>query len=161
MLASPKYLLLALVGLAACTNSSPGLTIGYINTPKLMQQYHGTLTQRQRVAAQAQVWQRSLDSLTTKLTAASRPASEQQEQVARYRTVLQQKLQATSQRADQQLLTEVNGYLKKYGAAHHYDFIFGANDTGNIVFAADSRDLTAEVLTGLNQEYDTAHKAGR
>lgn len=146
---------LLLPWLAACTGPEAKLAIGYINSPRIMQQYHGTQTQRQRVAAQAQVWQRSLDSLTAQLGAAALPATARQAQVASYRALLRQKIQAASQQADQQLLREVNAYLKKYGAAHRYDFIFGANESGNIVFAADSRDLTAEVLVGLNQEYDT------
>lgn len=68
-------------------------------------------------------------------------------------------MQAASQQADQALIREVNSYLKKYGAEHHYDLIFGANDTGNIVYGTPTRDLTTAVLTGLNQEYDKQHPA--
>lgn len=142
---------LALV-LAACT-SQTHLT-GFINTPRLMQQYHGTATKRKELARAAAIWQHSLDSLAVTV-AALRPASPAaQTHLARYRTELQQKIQVASQQSDQALLQEVNAFLKTYGKTHHFDFIFGANESGNIVYADDSKDLTAEVLAGLNREYD-------
>lgn len=153
-------LFLALPLVAACTNSKTvPPAIGYINSPKLMQQYHGTLAKRKLIEQQAQAWQHSLDSLTASLAAL--PTARQQARVGQYRGMLQQKLQAASQQADKELLAVVNDYLKKYGKAKGYDFIFGANDTGNIVYAADSKDLTSDVLIGLNREYDQQQPTAR
>lgn len=122
-----------------------------------MQQYHGTLIKRQQLAQQASTWERSLDSLGTALKVARLPAAQQEAQVARYRTVLQQRIRAASQQADQGLLQEVNHYLQEYGKRQQYDFILGANESGNIVYAAATKDVTKEVLAGLNQRYDQQH----
>lgn len=138
--------------LVACNGPAAKLSAGYINTAQLMQHYHGTAAKRQQIEAQARVWGRSLDSLAA-ARSAGRPAA-QPEAVARYRAVLQQKMQAASQRADQELVKQVNRYLNDYGKAHGYDFIFGTGESGTIVYAAPGKDLTDEVLRGLNQQYD-------
>lgn len=119
-----------------------------------MQQYHGTAAKRQLIQVKAKVWGQSIDSLTTALAAQRLPPAEQEKRVGRYRSVLQQKMQLATQQADQELLKEVNDYLKSYGKTKQYDFILGANESGSIVYAAPGRDLTQEVLRGLNQAYD-------
>ena len=158
-----KLLLFFLPWLTACHDASRPLSLAYINSPQIMQRYHGTLAQRQLIEASATRWQRSLDSLTATLTTlrTARPSQQQQAQLARYRVTLQEKIQSASQEADQALLQEVNQYLKAYGAAHSYDFIFGANESGNIVYAVSGKDLTEEVLQGLNQQYDQRHPFGQ
>lgn len=148
-----KMCLAILPWLVACTGPAEKLSAGYINTTQLMQHYHGTAAKRLQIEAQARIWGRSLDSLTAMLPTAPQPAV-QREKVVRYRSVLQQKIQAASQRADQELVKEVNRYLTDYGKAHGYDFIFGTSESGTIVYAASGKDLTAEVLLGLNRQYD-------
>ena len=70
-------------------------------------------------------------------------------------------MQAASQQADQELLKKVNHYLKEYGKSKQYDFILGANESGSIVYATPAKDLTNDVLAGLNQQYDQQHLAAR
>ena len=147
--------------LAACHSNSPTLSLAYINSILVMQQYHGTLIKRQQLEVKTKSWQHSLDSLTTALGASRLPAAAQQVQIVHYRAVLQQKVQAASEQADQELIKEVNQYLKEYGRSKQYDFILGANESGNIVYATPSKDLTSDVLRGLNQQYDQHHVAAR
>ncbi len=156
-----KVFLAVLPWLAACTRPSDAPLTGYINSTRMMQQYHGTVAQRREMAVHATRWQRSLDSLTAAPGTTRLPAAEQAACVARYRSALQQKLQAASQQADQELLKEVNRYLKEYGQQHHYDFIFGANEGGTIVYAAPGKDLTDDVLRGLNHQYDQHRPVGQ
>lgn len=148
-----SWLLLALLG-SSCTQPRAA-AIGYINSPQVMRQYHGTRDRRQTIEAQAQGWQRSLDSLIAAPGAAAGPR--RTPQVNQYRAELQQRVLAAGQQADQELMKEVNSFLKSYGKAQGYDFIFGANESGNIVYAAESKDLTAEVVAGLNRAYDQRH----
>lgn len=143
--------------LTACSRPNPPLIIGFINSSKVMQQYHGTAAKRHQLELFAIRWQRSLDSLTTALGAARLSVTERELRVNRYRVMLQQKLQAASQQADQELLREVNQYLKTYGESQHYNFILGANESGNIVYAAPDKDLTLAIIRGLNQQYDRLH----
>lgn len=143
--------------LPACTTPGARPPLGYINSPQVMQQYHGTAARRQAIELQARGWQRSLDSLIA--TQGTSPNGRQIEQVARYRAALQKRVLTAGQQADQQLLQEVNAYLKEYGKAHGYDFIFGATESGNIVYANQTKDLTADVLRELNQTFDQRQKS--
>jgi len=142
--------------LCSCAKPEAKLSLAYINSGQVMQQYHGTAVKRIQIEAKARLWQHSLDSisstLNTKLTSA-----EHESRLASYRLSYQQSLQKASQVADQELLAEVNTYLKSFGAAKKYDLIFGANDSGNIVYAAPAHDLTKEVIQELNQQYDALH----
>ena len=151
--------LCAITGLfAGCQPSPSNPTIGYIDSTRLMREYHGTQTRRQIIERQAQGWQRSLDSLIAGQPPA--PAS-QGPVVARYRAELQERVLKAGQQADQELLQEVNAYLKEYGQAKGYDFIFGATESGNIVYANQAKNLTADVLRELNQRYDQRHPTAR
>lgn len=123
-----------------------------------MQQYHGTAAKRAQLEAQARIWQHSLDSISLALDPRLTPA-EHEKRLMPYRATYQNDLQKASQLADQELLKEVNKYLQTFGKARKYDLIFGANDSGNIVYATANSDLTEEVIQELNQQYDKLHPA--
>ncbi|QKG55118.1 OmpH family outer membrane protein [Hymenobacter sp. BRD67] len=153
--------MLGLALLTACQPTSPTPVIGYINAKKVMQQYHGTATHRQVIEQQALRWQRSLDSLTSALHQQQLPPAQQTTQVGHYRELLQQRVRQAGEAADQQLIQEVNAYLKQFGAQHHYTFILGATESGNIVYADSANDVTARVIVGLNQQYDHQRRPSR
>ncbi len=133
----------------------------YVNPNKLLQGYHGATTQHELFQAKAKAWQQRVDSLGTELQAlsqaptATRAAKEQQ--LLRYRDAVQQQAQQENQRLTQAVLAEINAYLKQYGKDHGYTFILGATESGNIVYAAEGTDITADVLAGLNAQYDRQH----
>jgi outer membrane protein len=51
------------------------------------------------------------------------------------------------------VLTQINAYLKKYGKAKGYKIVMAATEYGNIAYADEGLDITADVLVGLNKEY--------
>ena len=53
----------------------------------------------------------------------------------------------------QTVINDINDYVKEYGKEHGYPIIFGAGGNGNIMYAEDNADLTAEILIGLNKHY--------
>ena len=53
--------------LGACTAPNAKLSIAYINSGRVMQQYHGTAAKRQQIEARAKGWQGSPDSLAMAL----------------------------------------------------------------------------------------------
>ncbi|MCR5886650.1 OmpH family outer membrane protein [Hymenobacter sp. J193] len=145
-------------GTAFCFLTCSQQKYTYINPVKLVDGYHGTAPHRQQLLTANQAWQANLDSLARELQAqpaAQRAAKEQE--LLRYREAAQQKAQAEEARVQQALLEEINAYIKQYGKEHDYAFIFGATNQGNIVYAAESTDLTNEILAGLNQQYDAQH----
>lgn len=51
------------------------------------------------------------------------------------------------------LLDSIKNYLVRLNKTYQFDYILSSNNTGNILFAKDTFDITSQVLTGLNSEY--------
>ena len=141
-----------IIGLGLTAISCSKISVCYVNPSKLLQGYHGATVQHELF--QAKVWQQRVDSLgielqaITKAPATTRAAKEQQ--LLRYRDAVQQQAQQENQRLTQAVLGEINTYIKQYGKKKGYTFILGATESGNIVYAAEGTDVTADVLQGLN-----------
>lgn len=155
-----KLLLVAIIFIStiACSSS---MRSSYVNPNKLLQSYHGATAQHELFKAKAQNWQQRVDSLSAELQALRKaPATTRatkEQQLLRYRDAVQQQAQQENQRLTQAVLAEINAYLKQYGKDKGYTFIFGATESGNIVYAADGTDITEDVLKGLNAQYDRQH----
>lgn len=66
----------------------------------------------------------------------------------------QQKSQALRQESDQaidSLIKEVRDFVEDYGEENGYTYIFGSNESANIMYAKDGLDITEEVLEELNK----------
>jgi|SRR6185295_17802958 len=59
-----------------------------------------------------------------------------------------------SQDFDEQILTQLNQYVKDYGIQEHYDLLFGNDGNGSLMFATDELNRTKEVLQFINQRYN-------
>ncbi|MGB3775563.1 MAG: OmpH family outer membrane protein, partial [Leeuwenhoekiella sp.] len=69
----------------------------------------------------------------------------QQEQQMRGRQIQQE-----SQAAIDSIIKEVKDKVKAYGESNGYDFIYGQNDAGSIMFGKEEYDVTDEVIASLN-----------
>jgi outer membrane protein len=47
----------------------------------------------------------------------------------------------------------LNQYISDFGKENEYDFIFGAVGDGNLMYAKDSNDVTAELIKYVNSKY--------
>jgi len=61
--------------------------------------------------------------------------------------------QAASQDYNKQILQQLNQYVQDYGKNHNYQFIFGANGEGSIMYAQDAVNITEEVKEFVNAKY--------
>ena len=64
----------------------------------------------------------------------------------------QYQLQET-QNYDAQILGQMTQYIKDFGNENGYDFIFGDDNTGNILYGRPAADITSEVIEFINQKY--------
>lgn len=80
--------------------------------------------------------------------------SNKQQQINGYQEAIQKKIQEEDKKVTQTVINDINDYIKEYGSDHSYKIIFGASGGGNIMYAAESTDLTEEILKGLNAAYD-------
>jgi outer membrane protein len=67
---------------------------------------------------------------------------------------LEQKAKEEEAKYNKAILDQVNKYVLEYGKANHYDYIFGVTEDGNILFAKEGEDITAQVLIFLNAKYE-------
>ncbi|KKP52758.1 MAG: hypothetical protein A2281_16480 [Bacteroidetes bacterium RIFOXYA12_FULL_38_20] len=52
-----------------------------------------------------------------------------------------------------QIIKQLNQYVAEYGEENNYDYIFGANNDGSIMYSKESEDITDEVLSYINNKY--------
>lgn len=64
------------------------------------------------------------------------------------------KLDEEQSRSSEELYDKLAKYLKEYNKDKNYQFIFGYQKGGGILFANDSLDITNPVLKGLNEEFN-------
>lgn len=51
------------------------------------------------------------------------------------------------------LVSTVKDFIKTYGKDNGYTYIYGANESGNILYGKESLDITEEVTNALNDKY--------
>ncbi|SDK70888.1 outer membrane protein [Catalinimonas alkaloidigena] len=101
----------------------------------------GSLTQQEAVELEQQIMKKQQDLMA-------------------YRDKLTQELAADEQRLVRELNENIVDYLKDYGQKQNYTYVLGYNlGNSNVLFAADSLDITAQVLEGLNQAYAAKNTA--
>lgn len=76
-----------------------------------------------------------------------------QKQLMDYQQALNTQAQQEDQKMTGDVLTQINAYLKKYGKEKGYKIVMAATEYGNIAYADEALDITADVLVGLNKEY--------
>lgn len=59
-------------------------------------------------------------------------------------------LQVESQAAIDSIITKVKDKVKSYGKANGYDYIYGANDAGSVLYGKEELNLTSLILAELN-----------
>ena len=142
---------------------------GFVNTEKVVKEYkemssvqdkYGKMNdsmmaqlqkQAQNYQAQVQDYQKNMNTMST--TARSKKEEElmtQRQQLQQEQQMRSQQLQQESQTAIDSVIAKVKKQVKTYGEENGYDYIYGQNDAGSIMFAKDSYDLTEEVIKALN-----------
>ncbi len=147
-------------------------SIVYVDSIKLMNGYSGMKEARKAYEAKVTVWKTNLDSLKVeldekikdyqskqaKLSAKEKQLTEEllqskQQQFMDYQQIISEKVQKEDQELTTSVLGKVNDYIKKYGEDKGYGIIMAATQYGNIVYSKKGKDITDEVLEGLNKEY--------
>ncbi len=77
-----------------------------------------------------------------------------QQDLVAYRDQAAQNLAADEQKKNEELYNRIFDYLKKYNQQNKYEFVLGYTKGGGILFADSGNDVTKQILTGLNKEYD-------
>ena len=60
---------------------------------------------------------------------------------------------AKTQQFDNQIIEQMTQYIKDFGSDSDYEYIYGLNSNGNIMYAREHKDITKEVLQFINNKY--------
>lgn len=144
----------------------------YVDTTKLLHNYKGMQTARMSFQNKTATWKANIDTLASEvqkliakyeresksMTVKERSLSQElirskQKQFADYREAIDVQVQQEDTKMTNEVLSQVNVYLKKYGEEKGYQVILAATEYGNLAYADEDLDVTDEVLEGLNKEF--------
>lgn len=145
--------------------------IVYVDSLKLFANYKGSLKAKTEYEKKLAQWKANVDTLTNELTssiakyekekvgmsAKEKKLTEEllmnkRQQLENYRAAASENASKEDQAVTSRVTTEINDFLKRYGEAHGYDYILGATNAGNVVFAKKGKNITDDVLKELNGE---------
>ena len=158
----------AILVLASCTADKTA----YVDTTILLKEYNEMKDADKKYTARSERLKKQLDSVAQEFQievqdfqkraarlSASKRQNEEQTLLQKQQT-LQQQQQFRSQQLRQEsdavidsIITKVKDYVKVYGENNGYTYIFGSNETANIMYAKEGLDITDDVLEKLNSEY--------
>lgn len=147
-------------------------SIAYVDSTRLLNNYKAMVDARKAYNGKMRKWQANIDTLSVDVQralhayerkAASMTPKERalstellrtkQKQLVDYQRAIQESAQQEDAKSTQQVITQVNAFLERYGKAHQYDLILVATPSGSIAYAKTGLDLTNEVTDELNKEY--------
>ena len=94
------------------------------------------------------------------MSMAERQAKEQelgalQQEIQQMQQTRGGQIQQESQVAVDSVISKVRKFIDAYGEENGYDFIYGKNDSGNVLYGKSELDITDQVLEALNKEYSS------
>ena len=165
-----KLLLVVLIaaGLTSCNEQKTA----YVDTTRLIQEYSEMqeieaefTTKSDRVKSEldsvargfqmeVQEYQTNMNSMTT----AQRQETEErlmrkQQSIQQQQQQMGNQLRQESDEVIDSIVEKVKEYVREYGKDNGYTYIFGSNESANIMYAKDGLDITEEVLEKLNASY--------
>ncbi len=144
----------------------------YVDTTKIVQEYkemkdvEADFTSksdsvRQQLDSVARVFQQEVQAYQSEMNSMSQAERQEKEQeLMQKQQMLQQQQQMQSNRLREQstvvmdsIVNKIKDYVKEYGEENNYTYIFGSNESANIMYAEEGLDITQDILKELNKDY--------
>ncbi|WP_454880696.1 OmpH family outer membrane protein [Sphingobacterium detergens] len=138
--------------------------IAYVESTRIFQEYEGAKVEREKIEARGREFKLKIDTLNREVREAiirydgsadnktKQIIQIKQKQLDDYQRSVQETLQSEESAAMTKVASELNAFLKEYGKRNNYKFIFIANPSGTIAYAADGTNLTEDVLREINKK---------
>ncbi|TRO67374.1 OmpH family outer membrane protein [Christiangramia sabulilitoris] len=144
----------------------------YVDTTKIIQEYKEMKDVEAEFTSKSDSVRKQLDSVArdfqqevqayqsemNSMSDAQRQAKEQE--LMQKQQMLQQQQQMQSNMLREQstavmdsIVTRIKDYVKEYGKENNYTYIFGSNESANIMYAEEGLDITQDILKELNAKY--------
>lgn len=164
-----KFLAVLALGFAftGCSNEKTA----YVDTTTLIQEYSDMQEAEAEFTARSEQMRREMDSVARGFQQEVQAyqqemgnmTQEQRQETESRLMQTQQRLQQQQQMRSGQLREEsdavidsiverVKGFVREYGEENDYTYIFGSNESANILYAEEGKDITNEILEKLNEE---------
>lgn len=163
-----KKIILSLAVVGSILSCTPDKT-AYVDNTVLIQDYYKMKSTEARFEKKSQALSDELDSVAGEFQKevqefqeemnrmSTKQREEKQNELVQKQQMLQQRQQQQSQMLRQEsdqaidsLIQEVKDYVAEYGKERGYSYIFGSNESANIMYAKEGLDITEEVLEKLN-----------
>lgn len=59
---------------------------------------------------------------------------------------------------NEQIWSQLNEYTKEFAILNNYDFLFGANGQGGLMYSKENHNVTKELIEFVNAKYSGSHK---
>lgn len=135
--------------------------IAFVNLPQVFNEFQLKKDLEKKLNVELNTKSKLIDSL--KLTLGRMPlktqtdfekVSYERQNIIQTANALDIDQQKKTQEFNSQVYERLNRYIKMYANEHRYDFILGAEGSGVLMAADESKDLTKEVITYINQKYE-------
>ncbi|SHI67726.1 periplasmic chaperone for outer membrane proteins Skp [Mesonia phycicola] len=162
--------ILGAITLASCNQEQE--KTAYVDNTVLIQDFKEMKETEAYFNERSEKLQKSLDSVALAFQkevqdyqsqSASMSSSQRQEQeqmlmqkqqvLSRQQQVQSGQLREESDKIIDSLITKVKDFVADYGKEKGYTYIFGSNESANIMYAKEGKDITTEVLSALNSKY--------
>jgi outer membrane protein len=141
------------------------LKTGYVEVSKVYQDFKMTKELEKKYEVVSNSRKLFLDSLEITL----RTIVNQKDKIEEFNRVkkeymvrkqqFEQDNQAMNSQYTKQIMTQLNQYMEDYGKQNGYDFVFGANGNGSLMYVDENAyDITTAVTGFVNSKYDGKEK---
>lgn len=151
--------------LMSLVNQSP--KTGYVNLSKVFEEFTGKKELENKLQQEAQGNQRYLDSLSFDLQNLARQVGEhskdnkqlqlleeKQNQLNTAKVRIDQYTVNRHQQLTEQVWMQINQYVKDFGTEKEYEYIFGADGAGTLMYGSTNKDLTESITQYINKKYE-------
>lgn len=164
-----KLLFTALIAASLISCQTESMKTAYVDNSRLVQDYHKMEKTEAKfekknkelsdeLDAVAQEFQKEVQEFQAKANSMSKANLEKrQNELMQKQQMLQQQQQQKSEQMRQEsdaaineIIDDVKTYVSNYGEENGYTYIFGSNESANIMYAKKGLDITDEVLKSLN-----------
>ncbi|WP_019037333.1 OmpH family outer membrane protein [Psychroflexus tropicus] len=169
-----KKIILSLATIATLMSCTQDKT-AYVDNTVLIQDYYKMKSTEARFEKKSKALSEELDSVAARFQEevqefqegmnrmSTQDRERRQGELMQKQQMLQQRQQQKSQMLRQEsdqaidsLITEVKDFVADYGEERGYAYIFGSNESANIMYAKEGLDITQDVLDELNAADESA-----
>ncbi len=87
--------------------------------------------------------------------------AQEEQNIMAYRDNASRALAADQAKQTEELLNNIQSYLKEFNTGDKYDMVIGYSKGGGVLYAKEDLDITKSVLEGLNKKYADDKKDGK